>query len=66
MRPALDHDEARRERTDLLDGSIGAVPLAPVVVELEQLEVAERTKGRAVLGLNDAMSADSKRSGGAA
>lgn len=62
MRPALDHDEARRERTDLLDGSIGAVPLALVVVELEQLEVAER----AVLGLNDAMSADSKRSGGAA
>ena len=34
MLPPLDHDEARRELTGLLDGSIGAVPLALLVEHL--------------------------------
>ena len=34
MTPALDHDEAHLELTALLDGSIGTVPLAPLVDHL--------------------------------
>ena len=40
MLPPLDHDEARRELTGLLDGSIGAVPLAPLVEHLMSIYAA--------------------------
>ncbi len=78
MTAPLDHDEARRELTSMLDGSVGAIPLPWLVehlmssyadagwpllrdaglalrrratsVELEQLELAERPKARAVAG----------------
>lgn len=46
MLPALDDDEARRELTGLLDGSIGAVLLAPLVVEATSAD-NEHSRGAA-------------------